>query len=112
MGEIEKSSSPERVTATVIGAEKDHEVAVVVHDGIEVQIDLSYIKSWPGVKLAASMASPKRSETERFLAMVEYYELAVPNVDEVSEALGGTSVDVGSVLEFLSAAVKEATPKN
>ena len=109
MAEIVKA---EPVAATVIDGDPGHEVVTVELDGIEVQVDFSYIKSWPGVKLAASMASASKSETDKFLAMVEYYELAVPNVDAVAEALGGTSVDAGAVFEFLSAAVSEATPKN
>ena len=78
--------------------------------GIAVAVDMAYVRSWAGVMQAKKMASTELPETERFLAMVEYYEHVVANIDEVTEAAGERPAD--EVFALLSEAVKAATPKN
>ena len=84
-------------------------VAVRVGD-VDVAVDLTYVRSWAGLRQAARMASSQLSDVEKLVAMFEYYELAVPNVDEVSESMPDAPAD--EVLGLLSEAVRKATPKN
>ena len=90
-------------------AQKNPIEAVEV-DGISVKVDTGYTKSWDGIRKAARMESTERTIEERGIAMVEYYEHAISNLDEVSEKLAGESAD--KVLGILSKAIMEATPKN
>ncbi|MBQ9003118.1 MAG: hypothetical protein IJ087_14805 [Eggerthellaceae bacterium] len=87
------------------------DVMEVEQDGIAVQVDMTYLRSWPGIRQAARMQSPDRDEAERLVAMVAYYERAIPNIDDVSDALG-ESAPANEVLGFLARAVRSATPKN
>lgn len=85
-------------------------VAKVTVEGVEVAVDLDYLRSWEGIRLAAHMQSKERSDADRLADMIAYYEGAIANIDEVSEGMGGASAD--AVLGLLSSAVREATPKN
>ena len=91
-------------------AEDKSGVTAVEVDGVGIEVDMAYIRSWAGVVQAGRMASSQLSDTDRFLAMVGYYESAIANIDEVTEAVGGRPAD--EVFALLSEAVKEATPKN
>ncbi len=90
--------------------EKKSEVCTVKLEGIEVQVNLQFIKSWEGIRLSAHMQSPEKSVEDKLLDVVAYYERAVANMDEVSEKLGDRPAD--EVLKFVGKAIKEATPKN
>ncbi len=83
----------------------------IVRDGITVQVDAGYMKSWQGIRQAARMSSSQASDLEKLAAVVEYYERAVPNVDDVALQLG-EGASARDVLGFLRAAVEEAMPKN
>lgn len=63
-----------------------------------------------GCAKAARMASSERTDEEKGVAVFEYYERAIPNLDDVSEAMSGKPAD--EVMGLLSRAVMEATPKN
>ncbi len=85
-------------------------VKAVEVDGIEVQVDTSYTQSWDGMRKAARMASSERTDEEKGVAMFEYYERAIANIDDVSDAMAGKPAD--AVMGVLSRAVMAATPKN
>lgn len=85
-------------------------VKAVEVDGIEVQVDTAYTQSWDGMRKAARMASSERTDEEKGVAVFEYYERAIPNLDDVSEAMAGKPAD--EVMGLLSKAVMAATPKN
>ena len=85
-------------------------VKAVEVDGIEVQVDTSYTQSWDGMRKAARMASSERTDEEKGVAMFEYYERAIANIDDVSDAMAGKPADAG--MGVLSRAVMAATPKN
>lgn len=85
-------------------------VKVVEVDGVEVQVDTSYTQSWDGMRKAARMASSERTDEEKGVAMFEYYERAIANLDDVSDAMTGKPAD--AVMGLLSRAVMAATPKN
>ena len=85
-------------------------VKAVEVDGIEVQVDTAYVQSWDGMRKAARMASSERTDEEKGVAVFEYYERAIANLDDVSEAVAGKPAD--EVMGLLSRAVMEATPKN
>lgn len=90
-------------------------VVTIERDGIAVQVDVSYMRSWPGIVRAADMQSERLGDTERMLAMVDYYRHACPNIDEVDEAMRAASDDdvtANDVMVLVSQAVAEATPKN
>lgn len=91
------------------------DVVTIEREGIPVEVDLSYMRSWEGIVRAADMQSPRLDEMQRFVAVVDYYQGACPNIDEVDGALrerGGGTVTANDVMEFVGAAIREATPKN
>lgn len=102
------------MTETAAGA--PHEVVTKVHEGIEVKIDRTYVRSWPGLVAAADMQRKDLAMAERFVAQIRYYQGACPNIDEVTAALAearpGQEVSGSDVMEFISAAVRSDTPKN
>lgn len=91
-------------------AAKKGSVVTIEVDGHNVEVDLGYTQSWDGLRKAARMSSSERTMEERGVAMVEYYEHAIANMDDVSAEMSGASAD--DVMEILSKAVQEATPKN
>ncbi len=93
----------------------DHEIVTREVDGISVEIDLTYLRSWEGISDAARMGNDKASEVERFVSMGRYYQGACPNVDDVAAQLSEQSdeeVAATDVMYFLARAIKDATPKN
>lgn len=93
----------------------DVSVVTVERDGIDVEVDVAFARTWKGVVLAADMQSERLGETQRFVAMVEYYRCICPNIDDVDAALSernGGAVEVGDLMQFVAEAVREATPKN
>lgn len=91
-------------------AESADAVKAVEVDGVDVQVDTSYTQSWDGMRKAARMASSERTDEEKGVAMFEYYERAIANLDDVSDAMAGKPAD--AVMGLLSRAVMAATPKN
>lgn len=94
--------------------EQSKQIVTVEQDDIIVEIDTHYMRSWPGIRQAAHMQSSQLSESDRFFAMVEYYENICPNIDDINDALIEKSpyVDANDVFRFIADAVKKATPKN
>lgn len=93
----------------------DSGFVAVERDGIEVDVDLAFARTWQGVVLAADMQSERLGEAQRFVAMVDYYRHICPNIDDVDAALSdreGAPVEVGELMQFVAEAVREATPKN
>lgn len=86
-------------------------VKAVEIDGVEVEVDLVYMRSWAGVRQAALTQSSELNEGQRMAAMVEYYEHAVPNIDDVAAAVG-ESAPLDAVVAVVNRAIREATPKN
>lgn len=84
-------------------------IKTVEVDGIEVDVNLSFVQSWNGVRLAARMSSSELTDDERGLATVSYMEHAIVNLDEVSAKIGGERTDVA--LAFFQKAVQAAIPK-
>lgn len=82
----------------------------VTVDGIEVRVDLAYTQSWDGIRKAARAQSGELAEEQRVVCVMEYYERAIANLDEVSEALGDKPAS--DVVALLGKAITEATPKN
>lgn len=78
--------------------------------GLEVEVDLAFMRSWKGIRLAARMQSTERSDSERFMDVIDYYESAIPNLADVDEAM--PDAEASEVFELLAEAVKKATPKN
>lgn len=93
-----------------------HEVVTKVHEGIEVKIDRTYVRSWPGLVAAADMQRKDLDMADRFVAQIRYYQGACPNIDEVTAALAAARPDEevsgSDVMEFVAAAVRGDTPKN
>lgn len=86
------------------------QAAQVTVDGIAVEVDLAYIRSWDGIRMAAHMQDAGRDDAERLADMIAYYEGAVSNIDDVSEQMRGRAAE--DVVALLGRAVQEATPKN
>ena len=92
------------------GAKDKADNVTVDVDGLSVDVDLAYTRSWAGVRQAARMVSSQLDDTAKFVAMVEYYESAIANMDEVTEAIGSSEAD--KAFQVFADAVKKATPKN
>ena len=82
----------------------------VTVDGVEVTVDLAYVQSWEGIRKGAYANSTQHSEGERGMAMMEYFERAIANLDEISESMAAEPAD--KVMALLDKAIAEATPKN
>ena len=89
-------------------AAKNHKTVTV--NGVEVTVDLAYVQSWEGIRKGAFMNSPQHSDGERGVAMVEYFERAIANIDDINEAMASEAAD--KVMALLDKAITEATPKN
>ena len=85
-------------------------------DGVNVKLDSSFLESWDGVMMAVDMQrlaeDDEATEGSKVAAVVEYYRRAVPNLDEVAEALGGGGVSASKVFETLGKAIQKASGKN
>lgn len=92
------------------------DVTSIEVDGITVEIDQAYVRSWPGLDAAARMQDESLTQTERFVATVRYYSGVCPNINDVLAALREARPDeevTGSdVMEFVARAIRESTPKN
>ena len=95
--------------------EQTQTVATIERDGISVEVDLGFMRSWKGVVLAADMQSSRLDDAARLSVTVSYYREVCPNIDDVDEALRAASdgpVEAGDVMQFVAECVREATPKN
>lgn len=91
------------------------QTVTVERDGINVEVDLSFMRSWRGIALASDMQSDRLDDVGKLSAMVEYYRGACPNIGDVDDALcekAGEHVPADEVMKFVAEAVREATPKN
>lgn len=96
-------------------AKQGQGVVTVEHDGISVDVDMDFIGSWEGMVTLADMQSERLPESQRFIATIEYYRRVCANVGDVSDQLTereGRPVKADALMEFVGAAVREATPKN
>lgn len=93
------------------GEKGAHDVVSVSKDSVEILVDLTYVRSWPGLRMVSRLSSTQLSDSDKLIAAFEFYEEAVPNVDDVVAALGN-DVDASEVFDLLAWAVKEAAPKN
>jgi len=93
-----------------------HEVHRIERDGVAIDIDRTWVRSWDGLDAAAAMQDESMTVSERFLATVDYYRHACPNVRDVEAALrarsDGAEVTGADVMAFIGAAIREDTPKN
>lgn len=85
-------------------------IVTVELEGVEVQVDTSYTRTWEGVHHLRRMRDTSLSDDDRFFEVVDYYDRVVVNADEVAEKLGG--VDANAIYDFMGKAVREAAPKN
>ena len=92
------------------------EIATLTFQGVDVQVNRTYARSWDGIYAASRMGSTQLSPSDRFFATIDYFSHACPNASEVAAALAearpGTEVTGNDVLEFLSEAIKKGVPKN
>lgn len=88
---------------------KESNIKVVEVEGTKVEVDLDFVQSWNGIRLAACMESTERSDDERGMATVKYMERAIANIDEVSAAIGDDRAD--AALALFQKAITSAIPK-
>ena len=94
----------------------EHEVATITHEGIDVLIDRTYVRSWEGLVAAADMQRTDLTQAQRYVAQIGYYRGACPNMGEVVAALKaarpGEEVTGNDAMAFVAEAVRADTPKN
>ena len=97
-------------------SELAHEVATITHEGVEVLIDRTYVRSWDGLVAAADMQRADLTPAQRYVTQIGYYRSACPNMGEVVAALAaarpGEEVTGNDAMAFVAEAVKADTPKN
>lgn len=89
---------------------------VVEIDGIKIKVNSVYLKSWDGVRQAVEMqrlaADEEASNEEKFMAVFDYYNNAIENMDEIVDALGGGSTPIEDVFAICSKALAGSSAKN
>lgn len=89
---------------------------VVEIDGIKIKVNSGYLKSWDGVRQAVEMqrlaADEEASNEEKFMAVFDYYNNAIENIDEIVGALGGGSTPIDEVFAICSKALSVSSAKN
>lgn len=89
---------------------------VVEIDGIKIKVNSVYLKSWDGVRQAVEMqrlaADEEASNEEKFMAVFDYYNNAIENLEEVVDALGGGSTPIEDVFAICSKALAGSSAKN
>ena len=82
---------------------------VVEIDGIKIKVNSVYLKSWDGVRQAVEMqrlaADDEASNEDKFMAVFDYYNNAIENMDEVVDALGGGSTPIEDVFAIAAKAL-------
>lgn len=85
-------------------------------DGVRIVINSAYLKSWDGVKQAVEMqrleADEEATNEEKFLAVFDYYNNAIENLDDVVESMGGGSVPFEQVFTVCAKALAGSSEKN
>ena len=97
----------------------DSNITVAEVDGIEVEVDLSYISSWPGMLDVAAMQDETLSQSERGIASLSFYSHTCPSSRKVYAQLREMADDDESPTEttsrmmgVLARAVAKVSPKN
>ena len=89
---------------------------VVEIDGIKIKVNSGYLKSWDGVRQAVEMqrlaSDDEATNEEKFMAVFDYYNNAIENMDEVVDALGGGSTPIEDVFALAAAALAASSEKN
>lgn len=89
---------------------------VVEIDGIKIKVNSGYLKSWDGVRQAVEMqrlaADDEASNEDKFMAVFDYYNSAIENLEEVVDALGGGSTPIEDVFAICSKALAGSSAKN
>ena len=89
---------------------------VVEIDGIKIKVNSVYLKSWDGVRQAVEMqrlaSDEEASNEEKFMAVFDYYNNAIENMDEIVDALGGGSTPIEDVFAICSKALAGSSAKN
>lgn len=89
---------------------------VVEIDGIKIKVNSVYLKSWDGVRQAVEMqrlaSDEEASNEEKFMAVFDYYNNAIENMDEIVDALGGGSTPIEDVFAVCSKALAGSSAKN
>ena len=96
------------------------DVARFERDGIEVEADRTYMRSWPGVQAVSRLRDEGMAEGERFLLLADYCSAACPNIDDVaaelerraSEEEPPREVTAADVMAFAFGVLNDNTPKN
>lgn len=85
-------------------------------DGVKIKVNSAYLKSWDGVRQAVEMqrlaADEEASNEEKFMAVFDYYNNAIENLEEVVDALGGGSTPIEDVFAICSKALAGSSAKN
>lgn len=85
-------------------------------DGVKIKVNSAYLKSWDGVRQAVEMqrlaADDEASNEEKFMAVFDYYNNAIENLEEVVDALGGGSTPIEDVFAICSKALAGSSAKN
>lgn len=89
---------------------------VVEIDGIKIKVNSGYLKSWDGVRQAVEMqrlaADDEASNEDKFMAVFDYYNSAIENLEEVVDALGGGSTPIEDVFAIAAKALADSSAKN
>ena len=89
---------------------------VVEIDGVKIKVNSAYLKSWDGVRQAVEMqrlaADEEATNEEKFMAVFDYYNNAIENMDEVVDALGGGSTPIEDVFTIAAKALADSSAKN
>ena len=89
---------------------------VVEIDGIKIKVDSGYLGSWDGVRQAVEMqrlaADDEASNEDKFMAVFDYYNNAIENLEEVVDALRGGSTPIEDVFAICSKALAGSSAKN
>ena len=94
------------------------EVVKVDVDGIAVDVDVAYARSWKAIKCLSRAHDTTRSTGERALYMVEYCDHACPNSDEVFDEVARRALADGGgdphalIVQTIQKAVAIAASKN
>ena len=89
---------------------------VVEIDGIKIKVNSTYLKSWDGVRQAVEMqrlaSDDEAGNEQKFMAVFDYYQNAIENMDEIVDALGGGSTPIDEVFSIAAKALAISSEKN
>ena len=85
----------------------------VTVQGVEVHVDDSKAASWKAFKMVGVISDPDAAVTAKMQAMFDLIGYVTDtDEDEIVERCGGDDASVQNVMEFATALVAEAVPKN